>query len=140
MQCILLVDRPRMRSVKINVENVPKATKALRYIMWNFSLALHSGITWDSNPSEFILSTFLGPLHNKNTQSWIEFWNSIFQKKNVFCANKSRYCLNDKKKTSCVSLSIYIFSHLTYTMKDEINKQIAFPQRLKKYSLMLYAV
>ena len=46
------------------------------------------------------------------------------------CTNKSRfYCLYIKKKTSCVSLSIYIFSHLTYKMKDEINSQIAFPSR-----------
>ena len=34
---------------------------------------------------EFILSTFLGLLHDKNTQSWIEFWNSIFKKKKLLC-------------------------------------------------------
>ena len=63
------------------------------------------------------------------------------QKKNFVCANKSRfYCLYIKKKTRCVSLSIYIFSLLIYKMKDEINSQIAFPQRLKMYSLTLYAV
>ena len=39
-----------------------------------------------------------------------------------------------------VFISIYIFLCLTYKMKDEINSQIVFPQRLKKYSLMLYSV
>ena len=34
------------------------------------------------------ISTFLGLLYGKNTQSWIEFWNSILKKKN--CTNKSR--------------------------------------------------
>ena len=52
------------------------------------------------------------------------------QKKNM-CANISRfYCLYITKKTKCVSLSIYIFSRLIYKMKDEINSQIAFWQRL----------
>ena len=37
----------------------------------------------------FILSTFLGPSYGKNTHSWIEFWNSIFQKK-ILGTNKSR--------------------------------------------------
>ena len=62
-------------------------------------------------------------------------------KKKFVCANKSRfYCLYIKKKTRCVSLSIYIFSYLTCKMKNEINNQIIFPQRLKMYSLTLYAV
>ena len=44
------------------------------------------------------------------------------------------------KRKPAVSLSIYIFSRLTYKMKDEIDNQIAFPQSLEGYSLMLYAV
>ena len=52
--------------------------------------------------------------------------------KKIFCTIKSRYyCLYLKKKTSCVSLSIYIFSHLTYKMKDKINSQVSFPYRSK---------
>ena len=39
-----------------------------------------------------------------------------------------------------VSLSIYIFSRLNYKIKEKINSQIAFSQRLKKSSLTLYAV
>ena len=63
------------------------------------------------------------------------------QKKKKKIANKSRfYCLYVKKKTSCVSLFIYILSRLTYKMKDEINRQIVFPQRFKTCSLTLYAV
>ena len=45
----------------------------------------------------------------------------------------------NQKKTSCVLLPIYIFSRLTYTMKYKINSQVAFLQRLKKYSLTLCA-
>ena len=57
------------------------------------------------------------------------------------CANESRfYCLYVQKKTSCGLLSIYIFSHLTYTVKDEINSQVAFPQRLTKHLLTLYTL
>ena len=42
------------------------------------------------------------------------------------CANKSRfYCFFIKKKTSCDLLSIFIFSHLTCTMKDEIDSQVS---------------
>ena len=90
----------------------------------------------------FILSTFLGPLYGKNTQPWTEFWNSIFKKKKKKKkkANKSRLYYLSVKKTSCVSLSTYIFPCLAYKMKDEINSQIAFPQMLKKYSLTLYAI
>ena len=44
------------------------------------------------------------------------------------------------KRKPAVSLFIYIFSRLTYKMKDEIDNQIPFPQSLEEYSLMLYAV
>ena len=76
--------------------------------------------------SDFILCTFLGPLHSKNTHSWIKFWNSIFKKK-IFCANKSRfYCLYVKKKTI-----IYLyFLCLIYNMKDEI-KSNSLPTEVK---------
>ena len=99
---------------------------------------------WVQKSRFYSLSIFLGPLHCRNTQSWIEFWNSTFQKKKKkkkkICANKSRfYCFYVKKKAICGLLSIYIFSRLTYTVKDEINSQVAFPQKLKKYSLTLYA-
>ena len=54
-------------------------------------------------------------------------------KKVFVCANKSkRYCLYVKKKTSCVSLSIYIFSRLRYKMKDEIKSQNSLPTEVKE--------
>ena len=57
----------------------------------------------------FILSTFLGPLHGKNIQSWIEFWNSIFKKKKKKNVQINQdfivYMLN--RKTSCFIFYLY---------------------------------
>ena len=72
-------------------------------------------------PAGCILSTFLGSLNGKILNLELSFELNLPTKKKV-CINKSRYyCLYVKKKTSCVSLSIYIFHRLTYKMKDEIN-------------------
>ena len=87
---------------------------------------------------EFILSTCLGLLHDKNTNLELSF-ETQFSKKNAFVQINQDFIVYVKKKTSCLSLSINIFSHLTYKIKDKINSQIAFPQRLKKYS-RTYAV
>lgn len=35
---------------------------------------------------------------------------------------------------------LVVIPRLTYKIKDEMNSQIAFPKRLKRYSLTLYAV
>ena len=52
-----------------------------------------------------------------NIEFNFETQSSKKKKKKEKIANKSRFYLYVKKKTSCVLLSIYIFSHLTHTTK-----------------------
>ena len=67
--------------------------------------------------SGFILSTFLGPLYGKNTQSSIEFWNSISKTKNFFVQLNQHFIVYMLKRKLAVFHCLFIFS--PFNIQDE---------------------
>ena len=91
------------------------------FLLWNAK-----GNSYTLLP-RFILSTFLGLFHSKNTQSWIEFW-SFFSKKKFFVQINQDFTVYMLKRKLAVFYCVYIFSCLTCMMKDEINSHVAFTE------------